>query len=241
MIYLRFMALKSAVLTLTLCLCISMANLALAGNNATDSITIQQTSPGLYLFADKFSAPKKKKPMRKGYDGSGFNINVMPALFWNSFAVELEYPLHKTISIALNGTFKIGRTDGKRSNFRVNPADYLDNGYRLDLHVRYFPVSHAPFGVYIAGFASYGQIVYFDGTTRPYSLLNRVKEKDDLRSPSNIVKPQPFGGGGGVGYQVILIPKHIIANFFFGVQTNIDGDNTIFLSGFVAPSLGILF
>lgn len=185
--------------------------------------------------------PGKKKQMRKGYDGSGFNIKAMPALFWNSASVEMELPVHKSFSVAVSGTFKLGRTDGKQSNFRVNPAEYLDNGFRLDLHVRYFPVSHAPFGFYADAFASYGQIVYFDGTTRPYSLLNRVKEKNDLRSPSNISKPQPFGAGVGVGYQVLLIPKKVVANFFFGVQSNIDGDNTIFLSGFVAPSLGILF
>jgi hypothetical protein len=186
-------------------------------------------------------APGKKKQLRKGYDGSGFNIKAMPALFWNSASVEMEIPVHKSFSIAVNGTFKLGRTDGKQSNFRVNPAEYLDNGFRVDLHVRYFPVSYAPFGFYADAFASYGQIVYFDGTTRPYSLLNRVKEKDDLRSPSNITKPQPFGAGAGVGYQILLIPKKVVANFFFGLQTNIDGDNTIFLSGFVAPSLGILF
>jgi hypothetical protein len=232
------MAFKALATTLTLFV---LAGSCFATAWEDEVIVLEKTkrTAKLSSYAENF-AKKKKKPTRKSYDGSGFAIKAMPALFWNSLALEAEYPVNRTFSIAVSGTFKLGRTDGPRSNFKVNPADYLDNGYRFELQVRYFLTGFAPLGFYVSAYVSYGQIVYFDGTTRPYSLWNRVKEQDNLRSRSGISKPQPIGGGGGFGYQLMIIPKRVIANFFIGVQTNVDGDNTIFLSGYVAPSIGII-
>jgi hypothetical protein len=232
------MAFKALATTLTILLLTGSTFASDWGNERMVS-SKEQSFEKLSSYALNF-AKKKKKPTRKGYDGSGFALKAMPALFWNSFSIEAEYPASRKFSIALSTIFKLGRTDGQRSNFKVNPADYLDNGFRVELQVRYFLNGFAPLGFYVSAFASYGQIVYFDGTTRPYSLWNRVKEQDNLRNRSGITKPQPIGGGAGLGYQLMIIPKRIVANFFIGVQTNVDGDNTIFLSGYVAPSIGII-
>ncbi|MFL5731098.1 MAG: hypothetical protein ACJ75J_16540, partial [Cytophagaceae bacterium] len=54
-------------------------------------------------------------------------------------------------------------------------------------------------------------------------------------------KPYPYRAGLGLGYQIIIVPKHLIGNFMIGVQGNMDARNNPFLSVFVAPSIGYAF
>jgi hypothetical protein len=178
-----------------------------------------------------------KKPA-SDEEGSGFNIKTSPAFFWKTISLEIEAPLGKKFSVGVNVYGKLGRTDGTKSNFKVKNENFLSNGLRAELVLKYYFKPTAPEGFFLHANAAYNQIVYSDGTTKPYS-LNVHNQSVDTSSTS--LKPYPYSAGLGVGYQVIFIPKHLIGNIMMGVQGNMDAKNNPFISIFIAPSIGYVF
>jgi hypothetical protein len=173
-------------------------------------------------------------------ESSGFNIKTSPAFFWKTIAVEIEAPIGKKFSIGLNLYGKVGRTDGKNANFKVKKQNFLTDGMRVELAFKYYFKPTAPEGLYLQTNFAYNQIVYADGTTKPYSLNSHV-QPPDTNATGTSLKPYPYSAGLGLGYQIIIVPKHLIGNFMLGVQGNMDAKNNPFLSFFVAPSIGYVF
>jgi hypothetical protein len=181
----------------------------------------------------------KKKPAKKEETGK-FNIKTSPAFFWKTVVLEIEAPIGDKFSIGLNIYGKLGRTDGKNANFKVKKQDFLTDGIRAELAFKYYFSGTAPEGLYMQTNFSYNQIVYADGTTKPYTLNSHIKPADTSATGA-LLKPYPYSAGLGVGYQMIIVPKHLIGNFMLGVQGNMDARKETFISIFVAPSIGYLF
>jgi hypothetical protein len=186
-----------------------------------------------------FTPPKKKHSSKKEETGK-FNIKTSPAFFWKTIVLEIEAPLGNKFSIGLNIYGKLGRTDGKTANFIVKKQNFLNDGIRAELAFKYYFKPTAPEGLYLQTNFAYNQIVYADGTTKPYTLNSHI-ETADTSATGTLSKPFPYSAGIGIGYQMIIVPKHLIGNFMLGIQGNMDGRENPFLSIFVAPSIGYLF
>ena len=197
------------------------------GNNNEDSLTNHHSSPD----------PKKEAEPSKG----GFNIKLSPAFFWKTLVLEIELPLGKRFSMGVNLFGKIGRTDGLKSNYKVKEQNFLQDGIRAEFALKYYFKPTAPEGFYLQANFAYNQIVYSDGTTKPYSVNTHIHNATDTSSTGALLKPYPYSAGLGLGYQVVFIPKHIIGNIMVGAQGNMDAYNNPFLSFYIAPSIGIKF
>jgi hypothetical protein len=196
------------------------------GNNDQDSLMNARVLP---------EVPKKETESSKG----GFNVKISPAFFWKTIALEFELPLGNKFSMGINLFGKVGRTDGIHSNYKVKDQDFLQDGIRAEFALKYYFKPTAPEGFYLQANFAYNQIVYSDGTTKPYSVNTHV---DNLRDTSGVLlKPYPYSAGLGLGYQVVFIPKHIIGNIMIGAQGNMDAFNNPFVSFYIAPSIGYKF
>ena len=155
--------------------------------------------------------------------------------------IEIEYPLTSQISagILLNTSF--GRTDNSNASFTLRPEDYLKSGFSADVFARYYIQGEAPEGLYAQFNVGYNTMLFFDGNTRPFTMHNRWKELSGFRVPNDLIKPKPFNAALGIGYQLIIIPKHIIASAVLGVQGQFDANNDIFISVYIIPTIGWVF
>ncbi len=167
----------------------------------------------------------------------GLAIKLMPALYWGTIGVQVEYPIAEKISIGLMTMVK--KSDSKNNTMR--PEEYQNTGFLVDLYAKYFFLGEAPEGLYGLANVSYNSILFFDGNTRPYTLHNRWKEFEGFRVPNEIQTPKAFNAGLGVGYQLIIIPQHVIADVFLAASGNFDSDNSFFLQLYLAPSIGFVF
>ena len=170
----------------------------------------------------------------------GFNIKLSPSFFWKTATLELEYPVAKHFTIGLNFLAKLGRWDGKKSNRTIPYEDYLKNGFGVELAGKYYIKHDAPEGFYIQANVAYNNFFYQDGTTRPFSFFTHWRNQNGASS-SEFKAPKPIQFGLGVGYQVILLPKHFIGNVMIGTLGNFSGDNEFQFSVYLAPSLGYVF
>lgn len=172
--------------------------------------------------------------------GLGFNLKVAPVLFWKTLITEFEYPLSSKFSIGLNVLTKFGRTDWGKKQQPIVKESLLENGLRFELALKYFITGDAPTGFYVSANGAWGNLIYFDGNVRPYTFHNHWKNTVDEAS-GKLLKPFPFSGGIGAGYQLMILPKHIIANLMIGAQANFDNQQSLFISLYAAPSIGIIF
>lgn len=188
------------------------------------------------------STPKKKKKSQE--ESSGLNVKFIPAFFWNSAGLEVEVPVANQFTVALSGYGKLGRTDSKKNNYIVPQERFLENGYMVELAARYYPtLTPKPAGPYAQVAVNYGNLLYFDGTTRPFSINQRWRklEGNNPRNRSELKEFQPYGFSLGGGYQVVFVQRKIIANLGAGIQGNIAKGGGIEVFIYVTPSIGILF
>jgi len=209
----------------------------------------------LYLFAlllpiSSFSSDFEKRPSHYRFfknfateenPSKGFNIKLSPAFFWNTASLELEYPLSSKFSMGINLFAKLGSTGGGKNNIKVKEESFLKDGYLAEALFRFYPKAMAPEGIFIQGSLTYGNLIYFDGNTRPYTLHNHWRKLKNVNSSVAIEKPKPLGGGLGIGYQTVIIPERLIGCLVLGMQVNSDSANKTFFSIYLAPSLGIKF
>ena len=167
----------------------------------------------------------------------GFSFKLVPALYWGTVGAQVEYPVSEKFSACVMVMSKLAESRG----YSVKKEDFHENGFSIDLIGKYFIKGAAPEGFYGLVNLSYNTMLYFDGSTRPYTMHNRWKEFNGYRVPNDLVKPKPFNASVGAGYQLIVIPQHIIADVFIGVSGSIDHDNTPFVQFYMTPSLGYVF
>jgi hypothetical protein len=165
----------------------------------------------------------------------GFNLKFSPAFFWKTIGVEAEYIVNSRFSVGLNVYGKWGVTRPEKTN-ETTKYNFLQDGLRTELAFKYYLMKKAPEGIYLQANIAYSQLNYFNGSAMPYTLLNMGLPSGEIG-----IKPKPYGGGLGVGYQLVVIPKLIIANIMLGMQANVAGDNKIFMSLYAAPSIGVIF
>lgn len=170
----------------------------------------------------------------------GFNIKLSPSFFWKTATLELEYPVSKHFSVGLNILAKLGRWDGLKANRTMPNEDYLNNGMAFELAGKYYIKAEAPEGLYIQANVAYNNFFYQDGTTRPFSFYNHWRDQVGA-SATTFKAPSPFQFGVGVGYQVIILPKHFIGNVMLGTLGNFGGNDQFQFSIYLAPSLGYVF
>lgn len=167
----------------------------------------------------------------------GLSIKLLPALYWGTVGAQVEYPLNEKISLGVMIMSKVAES----KDFTVKHEDFQDSGFSIDIYGKYFLKGEAPEGLYGVASLSYNTMLYFDGNTRPYTLHNRWKDFNGFREISDLVKPNPLNLSFGVGYQMIVIPQHIIADVFMGISGNMDENNSPFVQIYIAPSLGFVF
>lgn len=203
--------------------------------------------PVMGLYAIKPISSNTKSPLHKSiYFNSqkkkleGFNIKLSPSIFWKTMVLEFEYPITKHFSVGLNVLAKLGSWDGVKANRTMPKEDYMNNGIGFELAGKYYFTPDAHEGFYTQANVAYNNIFYFDGNTRPFSFYTHWREQQGATS-STFNAPKPFHFGLGVGYQVILLPKHFIGNLMIGTQGNFADDGNFQFSVYLAPSLGYVF
>ncbi|MBC7389792.1 MAG: hypothetical protein H7329_11310 [Opitutaceae bacterium] len=181
-----------------------------------------------------------------GNHASRFNLKLQPAFYWSSLGLEAELVLSAKVSVALNIIGKVSGLDGKHAIKNKISDDFFKTGYLTELIGRYYIVLNkkkltlAPSGFYIQAAAGFSKLLYFDGSTRPFSLNTRFPNNYDSNGNADYSELVPIIGGIGTGYQVELLPGKIIANMLVGGQTNIDSKG-VFFTFYASPSVGIMF
>ena len=183
---------------------------------------------------------------QEGGPSSRFNIKFQPAFYWSSLGIEAEYVISPKLSLALNVIGKINGLDGSKSGNNNFDNNFLKTGYMAEVIGRYFiqlskkSIVLPPTGFYVQASAGFSKLMYYDGSTRPFSLNTRFPNNYDEKGNADFTALVPFIGGVGTGYQVELLADKIIANFLVGVQTNIDLKGA-FLTFYASPSVGFMF
>lgn len=167
----------------------------------------------------------------------GVSIKILPAFYWGVLGAQVEYPISKKLTANIMIMSKLSES----RSYAVKKEDFHENGFSVDLFGKYYFKENAPEGLYALADLSFNTMIFYDGTTRPYAMHNRWKDFNGYRVPNDIKKPNPFNFAAGVGYQMIIIPQHIIADVFMGASANLDHDNSFFVQFYIAPSLGYVF
>jgi len=212
-------------------------------------------SSSVLAFAEigsKPSSPQKVTGLLSHYHAKkpmSFNIKVQPAFYWGTLGLEMELSAGHNMSFGVNVLGRLGSLDKSPINEKIRTEDYQQNGMAAEIFFRYYlhdkeHKSHfAPTGFYVHFNAGTNFIVYSDGSLRPFNIVTFTQRKsgDQNQSPQFFSRPQPYFGGVGIGYQVIIFPQHLIGNIFFGTQANVSGDNKFQLALYISPSIGWLF
>lgn len=169
-----------------------------------------------------------------------FSIQTLPAFYLNTWSVDVNYHVSNAFTIGLSYASTLGNNAGGKQHY-VIAQDYTKNGMRLQLSGNYFFSKKAPEGFYGHVQVSYNTIVYYDGTTRPFSLTNHREDVSSLGSGELLSNAKKLDMGIGIGYQAIVIPDHIIANILIGVQGNQTSENTLFINAYIRPTVGFIF
>ena len=175
---------------------------------------------------------------------SKFNLKLSPAVFWSTLGLEAEFVISPKVSISLNLMRKFNQLD-RSPQRKDNASPYILDGYLAEIIGRYYLTvlkqhpSIAPQGFYIQASGGYNQLLYFDGSTRPYSLHTR-KPVASPQSTTQFQHTAPLAGTIGIGYQLELVQHKVIANLTVGTQANTDRMGLI-VSVFLSPSIGMMF
>lgn len=168
------------------------------------------------------------------------SIQTLPAFYLNTWTVDVDYPISKSFTVGVSYATTLGKSMGGKQHYVID-QDYTDDGMRLQLSGNYFFMKKAPQGLYAHAQVSYNTIVYYDGTTRPFSLHSHRKDIFAISNGDLISKAKKMDMGVGVGYQAIIIPKHIIANILLGIQGNKTAENDLFINVYIRPTIGFIF
>lgn len=218
---------------LTILISIFLSSLVFAEKEKKEMVLLSDFAPNV---------KDTKNFLRYSSSVNALNVKAMPAFYWSSLGIEIEYPLSDVFTIGLNILGKIGRTDGRNTVFKIRPETHQESAYRLELAGKYYFQQSAPIGFYAQLNVTYGNLLFFDGTNRPYTMHSKWKQfNGGVRAPATIETPKDYSFGIGGGYQLVVIPKKIIANIMVGTQLYLEQTSGIYPSFYVAPSLGYVF
>lgn len=185
----------------------------------------------------------QREPRHKDYDVPWGSAKFFPAIYWNTIGLEYEHSLGGHVTIALRGYYNYGRNDGANSNQLVQNTNYLDPGYLVELMGKFYFHRTAQKGPYASLGASYGELLYFDGNYRPFTVLSRRQSQtgDNLGAVTDYTPAKPYHFSGGLGYQIALGFRGLSGNIFAGVQSSFPDDGGLALQLFIEPGIGVVF
>jgi len=168
----------------------------------------------------------------------GLTLRCMPAIFWNTFLAEGEYQLpNKKIAMGLTTYYAWGIN----KNTIYTRDKSKDGGFGVDLFAKYYFSKKDKEGLFGQVNVSYNQIVYPEGTVRPFSINNNGKKSHTPADKPLIFDPEPFNFGFGVGYQIKMIPKHVFGSIMMGCQFSRNFDGKMLPTVFLLPSVSYVF
>lgn len=205
--------------------------------------------------ATKPAAPVKEKP-KKGakvktsvvddkpespnkFDGTGFAVKLVPSFFFQTAGVELEYRLTDNFTVGLNGYYRFGSEDNGTNLFQNSNDPSLKNSFMAEVVGKYY-FDAALSGFYAQAGVGVGDLVYGNGSARPFSFTQHLTENKTIGNTAEVLKPNPLRAQLGLGYQWIILPKRLVANFSGGIMYFTNSKGTQF-SPFLAPSVGFIF
>jgi hypothetical protein len=167
------------------------------------------------------------------------SLKLTPAFGYRTFMAQYEHPINDHFSVSLLAGLKFSATADDNTLSPVgNDAD--KGGYLVDVIGRYY-FKTAPSGFYLQGALGASNIIYRNGTVRPYSFTTGIKEaKLGTPTANTVPNPNAFRVAVGGGYQWTIIPRTLIAdiNLSVGSYSNTDGSA---LQLYFTPSVGYIF
>jgi len=198
----------------------------------------------LFIHLISFSQDRDNEELKSTEKGKKHTaIRFAPAFFWNTVGLEFEKQLGKRTSIGLNATITYGRDVDNDVLVQASSQNsaILNQGVAIDLIAkRYFDTDFNNLFFFMA--ASYNSIEYFNIDKKPYTLFNQLSnEKKEEILENNTRVTNSYGASFGVGYQIMMIPNHLIVNIEGGIAGYVTITNTPFFSLFLMPSIGYKF
>lgn len=191
----------------------------------------------------KLPVKKKRRKKRRSlikeeeYKGSGLNFKLTPALFWSTLGLEVEKPVSDNITLSLAGAYRLGSVETKTDR-EVTDASY-GNQYMVELAGKYY-FDKTPKGWYAMAQVNVSNMLFADGTSRPFSTFGPAKSQSDINQANPFLKPGAFRYGLGAGYQWIAIRRNLVANIGAGLQFYSDSKGT-HANLYLMPSFGYIF
>jgi hypothetical protein len=167
------------------------------------------------------------------------SVKITPAFGNRTFMAQYEHPINDHLSISLLAGLKFSKNaDDNALSTVKNDAD--KGGYMVDVIGKYY-FKVAPSGFYVLGSLGASNIIYRNGTVRPYSFTTGVKESKVRTVAANTIpNPNAFRVAIGGGFQWTIIPRTLIAdiNLSVGSYSNSDGSA---VQLYFTPSVGYIF
>ncbi len=170
---------------------------------------------------------------------SGLTVRLVPAFFNQTYGLEVEYPFNRNSTLGLNALYYVGSGTAQTDSSTAGDGTFADPGFLVELQYKYYFTGSAPIGLYAMLAAGYNSILYPDGATRPFTVLNTWENQNTITGNVTSI-PTPYIGSIGLGYQVIMIEPHISGNIVMGVQLQ-TGTTGLLTNLFITPSLGWTF
>jgi hypothetical protein len=166
------------------------------------------------------------------------SLKLTPAFGYRTFVAQYEHPLSDHLSLSLLAGFKAaGNKDDNNLNPRKNNS--LKSGYLVDVVGKYY-FNLAPSGFYALASAGASNIIYDNGTVRPYSFTPGIKKLDPTKTDATIPNPKALRVAIGAGYQWTIIPRTLIADFNFNIGSYSNSDGS-YVQMYFTPSVGYIF
>ena len=169
----------------------------------------------------------------------GFTVRLVPSFFYRTYGLEMEYPFNGKSTLGLNALYYTGSGTAKTSSTLTGDGTYAASGFLAELQYKYYFFGLAPTGLYAMLGAGYNSIVYPDGSTRPFVLINSWEDQKEIGESTSSL-PNSYIGSVGLGYQLIMIEPHISGNVVIGAQFQ-TRDIGLSVDFFITPSLGWTF
>ena len=167
------------------------------------------------------------------------SIKITPAFGYRTFAAQYEHPINDHVSISLLAGFKFA-TDADDYTIAPVKNNADKSGYMVDVVGKYY-FKTSPSGFYVLGSLGASNIIYRNGTVRPYSFSSGIKEvKLGKDAVTTVPNPNAFRVAVGGGFQWTIIPRTLIAdiNLSVGSYSNSDGSA---VQIYFTPSVGYIF
>ena len=121
----------------------------------------------------------------------GFTVRLVPAFFYNTYGLELEYPFNGQSTLGLNALYYTGSGSAKTDSSEVGDGTFADPGLLIELQYKFYFTGMAPTGLYAMLAVGYNSIAYPDGSTRPFTVFNTWDNQRAVDADPTAVSQRP--------------------------------------------------